>query len=445
MLPGNPAPGRRPHATPATGHPRTATDAGKRRTGEPKRERHHRQTPRDRKPHSQGRPPRNRGTEEHHQPSIRRPNHGGGTGPQSLHQRHRSRATRPPRNRTARSGKGANLRHRRSRTSTGTARTERGQHPHRERGRRRRHHRRIRAGATPDDHRPPGPNHGTGHPGHQAGPARRERAGTGKRDNPGHGYATRQPETPRTADNSQRADEAETPAGSANLSANGGTGRPTAAHTGEPAEPGRTQQRHPSRRDTSRAAATAAARERNGTNRQAGAGDHPGPPGSARQAHTQPREHARATTPAPREDGTETKPAMMHPQNNTTTDQSGTTRPTGAGTAAQGTPSAAGKRRKRPEGPEGTPTPTAPPRSGGGAGAKNERGPERARAQGRGAPSVAREPLRPRAAEGRTNSPRPGAARTGQSDQAVADPAGRSEAKPGAIRQAERAAKRPER
>ena len=50
--------------------------------------------------------------------------------------------------------------------------------------------------------------------------------------------------------------------------------------------------------------------EGKGTNRQAGAGCHPAPAGKAREAHTQPPAPTRATTPAPREELTETNPAI---------------------------------------------------------------------------------------------------------------------------------------
>ena len=93
-----------------------------------------------------------------------------------------------------------------------------------------------------------------------------------------------------------------------------GTGKPQARNTGEPLEPGRTQQRHP-KAETDRAKAEASANEPNGTKRQAGAGDQPAPEGKARRAQTQPQDKGRATTPAPREEPTtETKPAINTPR-----------------------------------------------------------------------------------------------------------------------------------
>jgi hypothetical protein len=103
------------------------------------------------------------------------------------------------------------------------------------------------------------------------------------------------------------------PAGSATLTEKAGTGRLQAANTGEPLEPERSQTRQPSA-EAPRAKAEASANDENGTNKQAGAGDHPAPPGSARRAHTQPHDNGRATMPAPREPKTETKPDITHPQ-----------------------------------------------------------------------------------------------------------------------------------
>jgi len=98
------------------------------------------------------------------------------------------------------------------------------------------------------------------------------------------------------------------------LTAKDGTANPQAAKTGEPAEPGRTQHRQP-KAETPRAKADAKPNEPNGTNTQAGAGDHPAPPGSARRAHTQPQDKGRATMPAPRKPPkTETKPDINTPK-----------------------------------------------------------------------------------------------------------------------------------
>jgi hypothetical protein len=97
------------------------------------------------------------------------------------------------------------------------------------------------------------------------------------------------------------------------LTEKAGTGRPQAANTGEPTEPGRTQARQP-KAETPRAKAEASANEPNGTNRQAGAGDQPAPEGSDRRAHTQPQDNGRAIMPAPRDEPTtETKPAINTP------------------------------------------------------------------------------------------------------------------------------------
>ncbi len=58
----------------------------------------------------------------------------------------------------------------------------------------------------------------------------------------------------------------------------------------------------------------AKAKDENGTNRQAGAGDQPEPPGKERLAHTQPQDKERATKPAPRrEPETELKPDIKNP------------------------------------------------------------------------------------------------------------------------------------
>ena len=115
-------------------------------------------------------------------------------------------------------------------------------------------------------------------------------------------------------DKTARAARADNPAGNATLTAKAGTGKPQAANTGEPDAPERSQTRQPIS-GTVRAKAEARANEPNGTNRQAGAGDQPAPPGKARRAQTQPQDKGRATTPAPREaPKTETKPDITHPQ-----------------------------------------------------------------------------------------------------------------------------------
>lgn len=101
------------------------------------------------------------------------------------------------------------------------------------------------------------------------------------------------------------------------MTAQTGTGRPTAEKTGEPAEPGRATARHPSRDATKAANSPAAAGDRTGTKRQAGAAEKQDEAENTRTAHTS-RPQRRATTGAERRTaGTETKPerAMTHPQN----------------------------------------------------------------------------------------------------------------------------------
>ncbi|MGZ8956239.1 MAG: hypothetical protein ACXW0G_00220 [Methylosarcina sp.] len=98
------------------------------------------------------------------------------------------------------------------------------------------------------------------------------------------------------------------------MTAKAGTGRPQADQTGEPEAPDRSQTRQP-RAEAARAKTEASAKEPNGTNKQAGAGDQPAPPGRERRAHAQPQAKGRATMPAPREKpGTETKPAINTPK-----------------------------------------------------------------------------------------------------------------------------------
>ncbi|MGZ8182290.1 MAG: hypothetical protein ACXWT1_10055 [Methylobacter sp.] len=132
------------------------------------------------------------------------------------------------------------------------------------------------------------------------------------------------------------------------MTAKAGTGRPQAANTDEPTEPGRTQTRQP-KADTDRAKTEASANEPNGTNRQAGAGDQPPAQGKARRAHTQPQDNGRAVMPAPRDEPTtETKPAITHPQHEET-HQSQSHPQTAAG-AAEGPPGAGNRDGRDPKG-----------------------------------------------------------------------------------------------